>query len=37
VVRLSRRTYSPVLREATVPETATVSWWGNRILRYECG
>jgi hypothetical protein len=33
-VRLSRRTYSPVLRQASLPETITVPWWGGRTLRY---
>jgi hypothetical protein len=33
-VRLERRAYSPVLRQADLPPT-TVPWWGNRILRYE--
>jgi hypothetical protein len=33
--RLNRRTYSPVLRQATLPETITVPWWGARTLRYE--
>jgi Transposase DDE domain group 1 len=35
VVRLNRRTYSPILRQASLPETITVPWWGNRTLRYE--
>jgi hypothetical protein len=35
VVRLDRRTYSPVLRQATLPETITVPWWGGRTLRYQ--
>jgi len=35
VVRLNRRTYSPVLRQSSLPETITVPWWGNRTLRYE--
>ena len=35
VVRLNRRTYSPVLRQASLPETITVPWWGGRTLRYE--
>ena len=26
-VRLNRRTYSPILRQATLPETITVPWW----------
>jgi hypothetical protein len=34
-VRLNRRTYSPVLRQATLPETVTVPWWGGRTLRYQ--
>ena len=35
VIRLDRRTYSPVLRQASLPETITVPWWGGRTLRYE--
>ncbi|MGH3521179.1 MAG: hypothetical protein ACRDQ7_28140 [Haloechinothrix sp.] len=34
IVRLNRRTYSPVLRQADLPETA-VPWWGDRTLRFE--
>lgn len=34
VVRLKRRTYSPVLRQADIPEVA-VPWWGGRTLRFE--
>ena len=34
VVRLNRRTYSPVLRQADLPEVA-VPWWGGRTLRFE--
>lgn len=34
VVRLDRRTYSPILRQADLP-TTEVPWWGNRRLRYE--
>jgi hypothetical protein len=34
-IRLARRTYSPVLRQASLPETITVPWWGGRTLRYE--
>jgi hypothetical protein len=34
VVRLDRRTYSPVLRQADLP-TLEVPWWDNRQLRYE--
>src|SRR5262249_36864849 len=35
MVRLNRRTYSPVLRQASLPETITVPWWEGRPLRYE--
>jgi hypothetical protein len=34
-VRLNRRTYSPVLRQASLPEAITVPWWGGRTLRYQ--
>jgi transposase len=34
VVRLNRRTYSPVLRQADIPQV-TVPWWGGRTLRFE--
>ncbi|MGI8682607.1 MAG: hypothetical protein ACR2JO_10880 [Mycobacteriales bacterium] len=34
IVRLDRRTYSPVLRQADLP-TVTVPWWGNRRLTYQ--
>jgi len=34
IVRLNRRTYSPVLRQADIPEVA-VPWWGGRTLRFE--
>ena len=34
VVQLDRRTYSPVLRQADLPATITVPWWGGRQLRY---
>ena len=34
-VRLERRAYSPVLRQADLPAATTVPWWGNRTLRYE--
>lgn len=34
VVRLDRRTYSPVLRGAAIPGVA-VPWWGGRRLRFE--
>ena len=29
-VRLKRRAYSPVLRQAALPDATTVPWWGNR-------
>jgi hypothetical protein len=35
VVRLDRRTYSPVLRQADLPQSITVPWLGGRALRYE--
>jgi transposase len=35
VVQLNRRTYSPVLRAADLPQTIPVPWWGNRTLRFE--
>jgi hypothetical protein len=34
VVRLNRRTYSPVLRTADIPNIA-VPWWGGRQLHFE--
>jgi len=34
-IRLSRRTYSPVLRQADLPQMITVPWWGGRTLRYQ--
>ena len=34
-IRLNRRTYSPILRQASLPETITVPWWGGRTLRYQ--
>jgi len=34
IVRLNRRTYSPVLRQADLPDT-TVPWWGGRRLHFE--
>jgi transposase len=33
-VRLDRRAYTPVLRQAALPDTP-VPWWGNRTLHYE--
>ncbi len=34
-IQLNRRTYSPVLRQAALPQTITVPWWEGRTLRYE--
>jgi hypothetical protein len=34
-VRLDRRAYAPVLRQAGLPNDTTVPWWNNRTLRYE--
>jgi hypothetical protein len=34
-VRLDRRAYTPVLRQADLPQDTPVPWWGNRTLRYE--
>jgi hypothetical protein len=34
-IRLSRGTCSPVLRQASLPETITVPWWDGRTLRYQ--
>jgi transposase len=34
-VRLDRRAYSPVLRQADLPRDTPVPWWGNRTLHYE--
>jgi transposase len=34
-VRLNRRAYSPVLRQADLPTDTTVPWWGNRTLHYQ--
>ena len=34
IVRLDRRTYSPVLRQADLPATE-VPWWGGRRLSYQ--
>ena len=34
-IRLDRRAYSPVLRQAELPTDTTVPWWGNRTLHYE--
>jgi hypothetical protein len=35
VIRVNRRTYSPILRQAQLPQTITVPWWEGRTLRYE--
>ena len=34
-VRLDRRAYTPVLRQADLPDNTPVPWWGNRTLRFE--
>jgi transposase len=34
-VRLARRAYSPVLRQASLPQETAVPWWGGRRLRFE--
>jgi hypothetical protein len=34
-VRVDRRAYSPVLRQAALPADTTVPWWGNRTLHFE--
>jgi hypothetical protein len=34
-IRLNRRAYSPVLRQADLPTDTTVPWRGNRTLRYQ--
>ena len=33
-VNLDRLTYSPILRQADIPDT-TIPWWGNRTLHFE--
>ncbi len=35
VVQLNRRTYSPILRAANIPQHTPVPWWGNRPLRFD--
>jgi hypothetical protein len=35
IVRLDRRTYSPVLRQADLPSIITIPWLAGRTLRYE--
>ncbi len=34
-VRLDRRAYAPVLRQADFPNKTPIPWWGNRTLHYE--
>ena len=34
-VKINRRAYSPVLREASLPADTTVPWWGGRQLRFD--
>jgi Transposase DDE domain len=34
-VRLDRRAYTPVLRQADLPNNTPIPWWGNRTLRFE--
>jgi len=34
-VKINRRAYSPVLREASLPADTTVPWWRGRQLRFE--
>jgi len=34
-VRLERRAYSPVLRQATLPAETVIPWWGGKKLRFE--
>ena len=34
-IRVNRRTYSPILRQANLPQQVTVPWWQGRTLRYE--
>jgi hypothetical protein len=34
-VRINRRAYSPVLRQADLPTDTIVPWWGNRRLHFE--
>ena len=34
-VRLERRAYSPVLRQATLPAETAIPWWGDKKLRFE--
>jgi hypothetical protein len=32
---INRRAYSPVLREASLPDDTAVPWWDGRQLRFE--
>jgi transposase len=34
-IRLDRRAYAPVLRQADLPNNTPIPWWGNRTLHYE--
>jgi transposase len=34
-VRLDRRAYTPLLRQAALPNHTHIPWWHNRTLRYE--
>src|SRR6266702_4016630 len=34
-IKINRRAYSPVLRQADLPTDLTIPWWGNRTLRYQ--
>ena len=34
-VKINRRAYSPVLREASLPADTAVPWWGGRQLHFE--
>jgi hypothetical protein len=34
-VRIDRRAYSPVLRQASLPPDTTVPWWHGRRLHFE--
>jgi hypothetical protein len=36
-VRLNRRTYTPVLRQADLPQATPIPWWGNRTFHFEFG
>ncbi len=35
IVRIDRRAYSPVLRQASLPADTTVPWWHGRQLHFE--